>query len=64
MTDNSIMPFGKYKGEKLCNVSAKYLLWLYYKGCYGELKEYIVNNLDVLEKELDEQIQKQNNHNN
>lgn len=63
MTDNSIMTFGKYKGEKLCNVPAKYLLWLYYNGCYGELKEYIVDNLDVLEKERDEQIQKQNNNN-
>ncbi len=28
MTDDSIMPFGKYKGEKLRDVRASYLLWL------------------------------------
>lgn len=28
-TDETLMPFGKYKGEKLINVPASYLLWLY-----------------------------------
>lgn len=38
MNDESIMPFGKHKGEKLANVPADYLLWLYdnYK-CFGEI---------------------------
>jgi hypothetical protein len=31
--------------------------------CYGPLKEYIIDNLDVLEKERDEQIKKQMNNN-
>lgn len=29
LTDNSPMPFGKYKGTKLENVPASYLIWLY-----------------------------------
>lgn len=52
-TDETLMPFGKYKGEKLINVPASYLLWLYDNGkCYGALKEYIEDNLDVLKIEL------------
>ena len=27
MTDDSVMPWGKHKGEKLANVPAAYLLW-------------------------------------
>lgn len=54
MTDNSIMPFGKYKGEKLANVPADYLLYMYHLGkLYGELKKYIENNMDVLKIEAD-----------
>lgn len=29
MTDISLMPFGKHKGEKMANVPPEYLLWLY-----------------------------------
>lgn len=29
LTDESLMPFGKHKGEKMANVPASYLLWLY-----------------------------------
>ena len=28
LTDESIMPWGKYKGETLENIPASYLLWL------------------------------------
>jgi uncharacterized protein (DUF3820 family) len=53
MTDESIMPFGKYKGEKLANVPDEYLLWLYENGkCFGELKLYIKENLDVISVEI------------
>jgi hypothetical protein len=29
LTDESIMPWGKYRGRKLKDVPASYLLWLY-----------------------------------
>ena len=53
MTDESLMPFGKHKGEKLANVPAHYLLWLYEAGkCFGELKIYIEDNLQVIKDEI------------
>lgn len=53
MTDVSLMPFGKFKGEKMANVPAEYLIWLFKNDkCYGELKNYIKDNLDVLNEEL------------
>jgi uncharacterized protein (DUF3820 family) len=52
MTDKDPMPFGKYKGEKICNVPASHLLWLYNQGSlYGALKAYIEDNKELLEKE-------------
>ena len=49
MDDNSIMPFGKYKGEKMANVPASYLLWIYDEPfCTGELKKYIKENMDAI----------------
>lgn len=32
MTDQDLMPFGKYKGEKMEDVPASYLLWLRDQG--------------------------------
>jgi uncharacterized protein (DUF3820 family) len=56
MTDNSTMPFGKYKGEKMANVPAKYLLWLHKEGkCFGELRRYIEDNMDVLQDEVEKE---------
>ena len=53
MTDESIMPIGKYKGQKMANVPAAYLIWLYENGnIYGELKQYIANNLEVMKSEI------------
>jgi len=53
MTDESIMPIGKYKGEKMANIPPDYLLWLYENGnIYGELKRYIKDNLDVIKAEI------------
>ena len=54
MTDESLMPIGKYKGEKMANVPSEYLLWLYENGnIYGELKQYIKDNLDVIKSEIE-----------
>ena len=53
MDDSSLMPFGKYKGTKLANVPADYLIWLYDNGkCFGEIGKYIVDNMDVLKSEI------------
>lgn len=52
MKDNDLMPFGKYRGEKLANVPASYLLWLREKGyLYGPLLGYVIDNIDSLEAE-------------
>jgi uncharacterized protein (DUF3820 family) len=54
MDDNSIMPFGKYKGEKMANVPSDYLLWLFENNkCFGEVKSYIADNLEVIKSEID-----------
>lgn len=59
MTDESIMPFGKHKGEKLANVPPSYLLWLYDEGkCYGELWGYIAENMDAIKAEIEYQNKK------
>lgn len=53
MNDNSLMRFGKYKGEKLANVPAEYLMWLYNGNISrGELRDYIRANQHVLEHEI------------
>ena len=53
MNDESLMPFGKYKNEKLANVPPDYLIWLYDNGkCFNDLKEYIKENLDCLKQEI------------
>lgn len=62
MDDNTEMPFGKHKGEKLANVPGKYLLWLeseirkkgkmHWSLTEKLLIEYIEDNKDVLQKEL------------
>jgi len=54
MDDNSLMPFGEYKGQKMANVPASLLFWLYMNDkVYGELKEYIEDNLDVIKFEIE-----------
>lgn len=53
MTDEDLMPFGKFKGEKMINVPADYLLWLYNNGkCFGEVKKYLEDNKVVFEAEI------------
>lgn len=53
MDDNSIMPYGKYKGEKMINVPSDYLLWLYENNkCSDEVRHYIEENMDVISVEI------------
>lgn len=52
MDDNSIMPFGKYKGLKMANIPGSYLRWLM-DNCtlHGALKEYCEANKEVFDLE-------------
>jgi len=53
MDDNSIMPYGKYKGKKMANVPPEYLLWLYENDkCQNYVKNYIIENLDVIKQQI------------
>ncbi len=60
MTDESIMPhWSKYKGHKLANVPASYLIWLYDEWgiknsgeLHRPLREYIEDNMQALRKEI------------
>lgn len=53
MEDTDIMPWGKYKGLKMQDVPAEYLLYLYEnlldKG--SDIYQYIVDNLDTIKKQ-------------
>lgn len=46
ISENEIMPFGKYKGEKLANVPASTLLYYYNQDIvtYGPVYKYIYQN--------------------
>ena len=53
LDDNSLMPWGKHKGEKMANIPAQYLLWCYKNDkCCNEVKQYVENNMDELKSEL------------
>ena len=53
LTDNSPMPFGKYKGTAMANVPADYLIWLHDNGkCNTEVQAYVVDNMDALKQEI------------
>lgn len=63
MDDNSPMLFGKYRGEKMEDVPARYLLWLWDEGLYREtrpdrqaLRGYISSNFSALETEAKDYI--------
>ena len=52
LTDESLMPFGKYKGTKMANVPATYLLWLFNNELEnGNVKDYILANMQGLRQE-------------
>ena len=52
LNDNSLMLTGTYKGKPLSKIPASYLLSYYKKSKIDEdIKEYIEENLDVLQYE-------------
>ncbi|WP_126244360.1 putative quorum-sensing-regulated virulence factor [Chitinophaga rhizosphaerae] len=51
-TDRDLMPFGKHRGKAMANVPAPYLLYLLNAGIdHPGVKGYILDNLDILNKE-------------
>ena len=53
ITDNSVMPFGKYAGQKMANVPPEYLLWIFENNkCSAEVAKYIADNLEVIKSEI------------
>lgn len=53
MNDYTKLTFGPHEGTALINVPADYLLYLYEENiCYGDLKEYIEDNMDAIKLEL------------
>lgn len=52
MNDESILTFGQFKGEKLANTPAWWLLWCleHLKG-HEELKKYIRDHEEILIRE-------------
>lgn len=57
--ENWILPFGKYKGQKLESVPYSYLVWLYdNKQATGELKKWIENNVPLIQAQIRAQNKK------
>jgi uncharacterized protein (DUF3820 family) len=53
LDDNSIMPYGKYKGRKLADVPADYLLWMYSEGkLFAALEEYVEENMEAIKSNI------------
>jgi uncharacterized protein (DUF3820 family) len=53
LTDNTPMPFGKHQGTAMANVPPDYLLFLYRENkLNAEVREYIHENMEVLESEV------------
>ena len=53
LNDNSPMPWGKYKGKKMIDVPASYLMWLYDNDKANlDVKNYIIDNMDVLKWQI------------
>lgn len=52
--DDFIMPFGQFKGQKIGEVPAYYLLWLFNEEkALGKVRLYILQNKALLEKEAE-----------
>jgi len=55
ISEETIMPFGKHSGEKLANVPADYLIYMYDSGkLYGTIRQYVQENEELLRKEVKE----------
>lgn len=62
MTDNDLMPFGKYQGQKMANVPARYLKYLLDEGIVSvhsrrKVFRYIEDNIDSIEFEIEREAQ-------
>lgn len=56
-TDETVMPWGKHKGEKLEEIPYSYFLWLMeqsWLGSWPQMKLYIKNNAEAIYKEQEE----------
>lgn len=61
LTDQSLMPYGKYQGQKLANVPPDYLIWLFENDkCSESVKAYVKENKSFLELELKQNRKNQN----
>lgn len=59
LKDDDLMPWGDHKGKIMSEVPDRYLLWLYTANkCYGDVKEYIVDNMDVIKLNVKNQSTK------
>lgn len=54
LTDNCLMPLGKYKNIPMQDVPAEYLIWYRQnaKSPNKRLMDYIVDNWEALQKEV------------
>lgn len=60
LTDQSRMPWGKYKNAQMANVPASYLMWCYEQNkCDASVKKYVEDNYRILQEEIeDEELKK------
>jgi uncharacterized protein (DUF3820 family) len=61
LSDNDLMPFGKYKGIAMMHVPANYLHYLWQNGMKSETKtsniaDYIDRNIEGLKQEYKDGI--------
>lgn len=56
--DNTLFPFGRYRGTKICNVPATYLIWAYEEVDHldKDIKAYIEDNMDLLKEEAKKNV--------
>lgn len=55
MNDDSLMPFGKYKGTPMGKVPAEYLDWLIgqkWISDWPQVEKYILDNKKIIDEEL------------
>lgn len=59
ISGDDVMMFGKYKGEKIDDVPAQYLIWLHeqdwFPRKFPELESYISSVWDVLDEQVFEE---------
>lgn len=57
ITENSPMPYGKYKGKKIKDLPADYLLWLYYNNrAIMAIRSYVGKHIRELEQQALEEM--------